>query len=199
MTSKLIYCTYVTFYSGNKLPPFYIGSSSVKRIESGYRGSVSSKLYKKIFRSELKDNPHLFKTKIISVHETRSEAYIKENKLHRHLNVVDSSMYINQHIVLSPNFASGPMSDDTKLKISKTTKGRPKSKQHSENISKGKKGIATKVGIKDSPESNIKRSIAMSGRSQPRHTCPHCNLIGGNAMLRWHFDNCPQNQNISNV
>lgn len=43
------YCTYVTFYSGNKLPPFYIGSTSVDKIEKGYRGSVKSKRWKQIY------------------------------------------------------------------------------------------------------------------------------------------------------
>lgn len=43
-----IYCTYLTIYSGSKLPPFYMGSSSLKRIQAGYKGSVKSKLYKNI-------------------------------------------------------------------------------------------------------------------------------------------------------
>jgi hypothetical protein len=33
-------------------------------------------------------------------------------------------------------------------------------------------------------------SIALRDRPQPRHVCPHCGRVGGNAMLRWHFDNC---------
>lgn len=28
--SDCIYCTYLTIYTGNKLPPFYIGSTSIK-------------------------------------------------------------------------------------------------------------------------------------------------------------------------
>ena len=91
-----IYCTYLTTYRGNKLPPFYIGSSTVKKVESGYRGSVSSKKYKSIWKSELKQNPDLFKTKIISLHETSEEAREKELKLQKALNVVHSPLYINQ-------------------------------------------------------------------------------------------------------
>ena len=89
------FCVYLTTYSGSKLPPFYIGSISVEEISKGYRGSVSSIKYKSIWNSELKDNPHLFKTKIISYHLTREEAFNKEEYFHRKLDVVRSPMYIN--------------------------------------------------------------------------------------------------------
>ena len=58
---KLIYCTYLTVYTGNKLPPFYIGSTSVDNISKGYRGSVLSKNYKSIWKQELHSHPDLFK------------------------------------------------------------------------------------------------------------------------------------------
>ena len=31
-----MYCVYLTIYTGNKLPPFYIGSTSLKKINKGY-------------------------------------------------------------------------------------------------------------------------------------------------------------------
>jgi hypothetical protein len=34
---------YRTEYFGSKLPKYYIGSSSVAKVESGYKGSVCSK------------------------------------------------------------------------------------------------------------------------------------------------------------
>lgn len=74
MSSKSIYCTYLTTYIGNKMPMFYIGSASMKRIENGYHGSISSKLYSAVYKEELLSNPHLFKTKIISTHSTDKEA-----------------------------------------------------------------------------------------------------------------------------
>jgi len=60
-----IYCVYFTFYLGKKLPPFYIGSSSITKINKGYHGSVCSAEYRTIWKTELKDSPHLFKTFII--------------------------------------------------------------------------------------------------------------------------------------
>ena len=97
-----IYVTYLTVYSGNKLPPFYIGSTSLSKIQSGYSGSVKSKKYKDIWKSELKNNPHLFTVKIISYHNTRREAIEKEYKFQSSLSVMKSSLYVNMSIA-SPN------------------------------------------------------------------------------------------------
>jgi NUMOD3 motif len=101
-----IYCTYLTSYFGNKLPLFYIGSTSVEKILKGYRGSVSSKKYKQIWKKELKENPHLFKTKIISKHQTKKEAMLKEQFFHKQLKVNVSPLYTNKAIA-SPNGCFG--------------------------------------------------------------------------------------------
>lgn len=91
-----IFVTYLTIYSGNKLPPFYIGSSSEEKVlTKKYHGSVESKKYKSIWNSEIKNNPHLFKTFIISKHKTREEATEKELSFQTKLGVVKSSLYIN--------------------------------------------------------------------------------------------------------
>ena len=83
MTNKTIYtpfvpnqfCVYHTTYSGDLMPQNYIGSSSVDRIlNKNYRGSVTSKRYKSIWKSELKLHPELFTTVIISYHNTRQDA-----------------------------------------------------------------------------------------------------------------------------
>ena len=60
-----MYCVYLTTYKGNKLPPFYIGSTQVVQVERGYHGSVRSKKYEMMWKSELINNPHLFKTGFI--------------------------------------------------------------------------------------------------------------------------------------
>jgi hypothetical protein len=96
------YCIYLTSYFGSKLPPFYIGSSTVDRINSGYRGSIKSKKYKNIWESELKENPHLFKTKIINYYYSRKMALYREKNLQKSLNVVKSCMYVNMSIA-TPN------------------------------------------------------------------------------------------------
>lgn len=92
------FCTYLTIYSGNKLPPFYVGSTSVEQIANGYHGSIRSKKYQSIFKAELKQNPHLFKTKIIKKYYSRKMALYREKQLQIKLNVVRSPMYFNQSI-----------------------------------------------------------------------------------------------------
>lgn len=91
-----MYCTYLITYFGNKLPMFYIGSTSIKNVNSGYMGSVSSKQYKSIWENELLINPSLFKIRIISKHPTRKEAYEKEDSLQRHLKVISNRLYANK-------------------------------------------------------------------------------------------------------
>ena len=141
-----LYCTYLTIYSGNKLPSFYIGSTSIENIKLGYHGSVHSKMYKTIWKNELKENPHLFKTNIISIHDTRKDAIIKEEKFHRMLNVVKSSMYINMAIATPNGFhgrnvsgENNPMygkkhSEYSKSFMNASKKGKPLSKEHAEKV-----------------------------------------------------------------
>lgn len=96
--SMTIYCTYITFYSGNKLPPFYIGYSSIEKVKNGYNGSVSSKIYKKIWEKERKENPHLFKTKIIKTFKMRIDAGKHEEFVQKFFNVHKNPMFINRSI-----------------------------------------------------------------------------------------------------
>ena len=90
------FCVYLTEYSGDKLPPKYIGSTSIKNINKGYCGSVTSFMWKNIFKSEIKENRHLFSVKILSQHSTRIEALDEELRLHKLYDVVKSNDYINQ-------------------------------------------------------------------------------------------------------
>ena len=89
------FCVYLTVYRGNKLPPFYIGSTSVNKIENGYRGSVSSKQYKDAWKGEPN---HLFHVYIISLHETRTEAMERESQLQSKLKANCNPLYVNRAI-----------------------------------------------------------------------------------------------------
>lgn len=92
------FCVYITIYRGNKLPPFYIGYSTVDKIERGYNGSVSSKTYAKVWSQERKENKSLFKTKIIKIFATRSEARKYEEYAQKFFNVHRNPMFINMSI-----------------------------------------------------------------------------------------------------
>lgn len=90
------YVTYLTEYRGDKLPRWYIGSSTKDKVLNGYTGSVSSKKWSKIYYEELENNRHLFKTNIISYHKTRSEAAEEEYRLQKLHNVVSNDDYFNE-------------------------------------------------------------------------------------------------------
>lgn len=96
------FCIYLTTYHGNALPKYYIGSSSVERIQSGYRGSVLSNKWKTIWQNELSNNPHLFTTEILHTFSTREEALEAERIYQIENNVLLDSNWINESIA-QPN------------------------------------------------------------------------------------------------
>jgi hypothetical protein len=116
-----IYCVYVTFYRGNKLPPFYIGSSSISKVNKGYNGTVRSKKHESLWIKERKENPHLFVTKILTQHEFRDDALLKEAKFQKSLNATNNPLYINQSIARR---GFGNLSIEACQKISKKAKER---------------------------------------------------------------------------
>lgn len=82
----------------------------------------------------------------------------------------------------------GPRTEETKKKISNKLLGLkrgPMSDKQKEKLS------ASNSGKTNSIESNIKRSFSMSGHTQSKMSCPHCNKTGGiSLMKRYHLDNC---------
>ncbi len=90
------FVVYKTKYSGTKLPKYYIGSTNLDKIKSGYLGSVRSKKYRKIFESELKHNNNLFTIEILSYHDTRIGAMAEELRLQVEYDVVNSNDYFNE-------------------------------------------------------------------------------------------------------
>ncbi len=89
------YVVYLITYSGDKFPPNYIGSTSLKQIDSGYMGSVKSKKYSKLWKTELKENPQLFHLEIISYHDTRPAAAYAELQVQKIFNVVKNPLFVN--------------------------------------------------------------------------------------------------------
>lgn len=90
------YVTYLVTYSGDKLPKYYIGSTTKTKLNNGYLGSIRSKKWETIFRSEVKNNRHLFNVDILSEHNSRSEALIEEYNIQKERNVVKSDEYFNE-------------------------------------------------------------------------------------------------------
>ena len=104
-------------YTGELLPKWYIGSTNSKNIEMGYTGSVKSIEWKNIYESEKKENKHLFKTKILSYHNTRKEALVEELRLHKLHNVVKNEKYMNKSLAAKNGCFGMGMDDNTKIKM----------------------------------------------------------------------------------
>jgi hypothetical protein len=198
-----MYCVYLTIYSGNLLPPYYIGSTSLEKYNKGYKGSVSSKKYKTIWKNELKNHSELFDVLILDEFNTRQEALNAEYILQKKLNVVKSDQFINLTFAGDTKcFGTGwnkgiSMSDETKEKISLKLSGRKignYSKDHCNAISTAKKGKSNgHLGKFHSDDTKLKMSNSAKGRVQLSIMCPHCKKTGGaNGMVRYHFNNCKE-------
>ena len=162
-----IYCTYLTVYTGNQLPPFYIGSTSVDNISKGYRGSVLSKKYKSIWKQESYNHPDLFKTIILTRHETRQEALDKEVLFQEAFSVASNPMYINMAHANGKFFNVGPLAPETKAKQSAAQTGKKQSPE-----TKAKIGAAN-TGKTRSPEAKAKMSAAKKGKKLGPQSSEH--------------------------
>ena len=114
------FCVYVIVYRGDRLPPFYIGMTSTKKItDNGYHGSIASVKWKRIWKSELSNNPMLFRRKIIKTFSTRKEALEYENHMLRHFNSHKSPLFINMNINGTEFLGmNGSHSEASKIKMS---------------------------------------------------------------------------------
>ncbi len=94
--------------------------------------------------------------------------HMKDN--HADVNGVNNPMYGG-----AGGFAGKKHSSTTKNKMSISASGKIRTKSHSDNISKAKKG----------------KPSSRKGCSYTKITCPHCGVVGGGGnMTRHHFDNC---------
>ncbi len=157
------YCTYLTVYSGGRLPPFYIGFSTIDKVRNGYHGSVRSKEYRYIWDEEIRQHPELFKTIVISVHDNRDDALAREISLQRKMNVIQNPLYINQAI--------GRLVDN---------RGRVFTPEHKAKLSTAKRGNAWSIGKPNPTRAALNRqqrgtknpahSARMKGRKYPEHS-----------------------------
>lgn len=220
------FCVYITVICDVtlKLPTFYIGSTSIEKINNAYHGSVKSRKYRDLWKNFIKENPDNITTHILSYHETRKEALEAEAQLQRAYNVVKHTSFVNQSIACQNGFfgiansgADNPTfgrkhTDKTKVKMSIAKLGKtPWNKNNTtpdevkEKISNSKKGTEPwNKGIDLPPHSEVtkaKMSASHKGKPKPIIICPHCNKSGGGQALmnRWHFDNCKFKEELNGI
>lgn len=210
------YCVYMTVICDVtlKLPTFYIGSSSVERVNNGYHGSVSSKKYEKLFKKFCKTNPNDISTHILSYHDTDIEARAAELALQKEHKVVKHESFVNlsfaaPHGYFGMDTTGIPKSEEHKNKIKISNTGKTKSAETKEKISLKLKGIThseerkayqseKQKGREVKEETRIKLRNANTGENNPRFgttqkrvICEHCGKdVPVNIYARCHGDKC---------
>lgn len=148
------YCVYLTLYFGNKLPKRYIGSSQVRHVENGYNGSPTSKFYAETYRSEQKENKHLFRTRILSKHETREEAFEEELRLQIKYDVIRSEEYYNMGFAKRNGCYGAPISGE----------------KHSQYGMRGPKNPKFGRKLSVDHKEKIRKSHPWAGKKRPEHS-----------------------------
>lgn len=159
------YCVYLTYYEGDKLPPFYVGSSSIEKVKAGYRGSVGSKEFRTIWHEEVKTNPHLFRTDIIYWCKTRDAATIKEKELQERLEVVGSDKFVNKALATPNGFCGmnvkGKNNPNYGNRMTAEQKARHSSIMIEIALRPEVKALRSKIQqeIQNTPEAKLKKSV----------------------------------------
>jgi hypothetical protein len=169
---------------------FYIGSTSIEKIQLGYHGSVGSMNYRSIWESEIDQHPELFKTTIISKHSTRKSALAKECILQKKLNVVKNTLYTNQATASENGF----FGKDT----SKKNNGFFGKKHTPETLVKMRKPKSEKTKErmrKPKSKSHIENFMGNTNWKYRDYTikekCVHCGMEAMKTNItRWHNSNC---------
>jgi hypothetical protein len=181
-----MYCVYLTTYSGNKIPKYYVGSTSLSKIKSGYKGSVSSKEWKLLWNYELRFYPELFDVIIISEHSTRLEALQSELQYQLNYNVVESKDYINKSLAKPNGFFGMDVLGENNPMYGKSRTG----EKHNggQNISQSLKNFyTTQKGL----ELKQKQSEIMLGENNPMWQKHHSDEFRKNQSKRMSGKNNP--------
>ncbi len=189
------FCVYLTRYSGDLLPPLYVGSSTCERISDGYHGSVRSKQYRNIYEAELKDNPDRFQTSIIYTAKTQKEAIRLEAKLQKQFNVIHSDKFFNLAVATINGFFGAnkePWNKGKKFKYKKRTPATwTQTDEYRKTMSNAVSGEKNPMhGRTHSVETQKKMEDAWKKRKTVQ--CTYCDFKTKNIgnLNRWHNDNC---------
>lgn len=143
------FVVYLTHYLGDKHPKNYIGSTSLTRLKNGYLGSPKSQEWREVYKDETRKNPHLYKTSILSIHNSREEALQYEAFWQKEHDVIKSEDFVNKAIA-APNgcFGSDVSGDKNPMY------GKEKSDLNIRRTSESNKNLII-VNFKDNPKDKL--------------------------------------------
>lgn len=131
-------------------PPFYIGKGCGKRAINSTYLSGKGNPYKFNIIKKIINEGKTVETKILKNNLTEEQAYILEERLISYFGKKDNGGILSNMSNGGPSGLAGvPLSEEHKLKISKSNNGRVVSKETKEKISKANKG---KVRSKETKE-----------------------------------------------
>jgi hypothetical protein len=156
-----MFVTYLTVYSGEKLPPFYIGSTTEERLAKGYHGSIRSVKYRLVWEHEIKFHPDLFETRILSTHSDREEALAKEEEIQKLFDVVRSPLFANMAYARGGFINPGSFSNETRAKMSASAKAWRRGEKiiKAQRVLLGPEGMKANATRKRLAKAALKRSL----------------------------------------
>jgi hypothetical protein len=173
----MTYCVYQITYTGNNFPPkvgsmitptIYIGKTKISKWDKGYCGSVSSQKYKELWKLETKSNFNLFKREILFTNLSNKEATELETLILHHYDAAKNPNFFNMCNGNLKFYKEGPLSEETKQKISETNKQTWNNKSISElTLLKQKNSISNKKiweNKSDQEKENFKQQRSLSSK-----------------------------------
>lgn len=163
---------YLVKYSGNKHPPYYIGSSSREKVLQGYRGSPTSIKWAKVVRGEMRENPELYSVEILETCATRREALEAELRLQVENDVVKSPMYYNMSLATPNGFfgmdVSGENNPRYGSEVREETRNILREKNKGKVVVSADNGVTWFVVSKEEYTSNKGAYITPKGEFNPK-------------------------------
>lgn len=139
------------------MPKYYVGSSSLKKVAGGYRGSVASGEFVDVWNNEINTNPELFDTQIVSQHNSRKEALEAELKFQVYHGVVKSEEWINKSLAIPNGFFGMDVSGKNNPMFGKSRRG--EKHKGGENISAALKKFYSSEKSKPTKEKRSKKFV----------------------------------------
>ena len=159
-----MYCVYMSVFKVEGRWMKYIGSSSVSRVQGGYRGSISSRKWKDV----IVDCQSM--TRVISTWSSREDAMVEELRVQRQYDVVSSDRFLNESFAIPNGFFGRDVSSSNNPMFGRSRTGEKRSEATCRNISEGVKSFFDTVEGQVEIERRRERMLINNPMTGKHHT-----------------------------